>query len=339
MTHPSQVLHEAGRQPVVLPVCDHYAGSEKLMRKSLALQGERGAAGQPAFDVTLDCEDGAAVGLEREHASLVGELAASDANRFGRVGVRVHGVHHPAFMDDLQVVLGLAANRLAYVMVPKVNTAADVASAVDAVDHLSMVAGRTTPLPVHILIETHGALREVFRIAAHPRVESLSFGLMDFVSSHRGAIPAAALTAQGQFSHVLVARAKAEIAAACHAYGKVPSHNVVMELDQPDLLAAAAQRAHAEFGYTRMWSIHPAQIDPIVSALSPSQQDVADAERILAAAADADWGPIRDTDASGGISRLHDRASYRYYWDVLRRARAAGISLSANINNRFFQES
>lgn len=338
MTHPSQVLHEAGRQPVVLPVCDHYAGSEKLMRKSLALQGERAVAGVPDFDVTLDCEDGAAVGLEREHASLVGELAASDANRFGRVGVRVHGVRHPHFMEDLQVILGLAANRLAYVMIPKVNTASDVASAVDAVDHLCMVAGRTTPLPVHVLIETHGALREVFRIAAHPRVESLSFGLMDFVSSHRGAIPAAALTAQGQFSHALVARAKTEIAAACHAYGKVPSHNVVMELDQPDLLAAAASQAHSQFGFTRMWSIHPAQIAPIVTAFSPSSQDVADAERILLAAFDADWGPIRDSDASGKGSRLHDRASYRYYWDVLRRARAVGIALSSNINNKFFQE-
>ncbi len=337
MTHPSTILHEAGKQPVVLPVCDHYAGSEKLMRKSLALQAERAKNGVPGFDVTLDCEDGAIVGKEREHASLVAEIAASEANRFGRVGVRVHGVHHPEFIEELKIVIGQAANRLAYVMVPKVATANDVANAVEAVDRIGSAAGLTSALPVHVLIETHGALREVFRIAAHPRVESLSFGLMDFVSAHRGAIPASALTAQGQFDHALVARAKAEIAAACHAYGKVPSHNVVMELDRPDVLTGAARRAQADFGFTRMWSIHPDQIDPIINAFAPPAHEVADAERILLAASDAGWGPIRDTDATQA-SRLHDRASYRYYWDVLRRARAAGVPLSAPITTRFFQE-
>ena len=157
---------------------------------------------------------------------------------------------------------------------------------------------------------------------------------MDFVSSHHGAIPAHALTAEGQFDHPLIARAKLEIAAACHAYGKVPSHNVVTELNAPDVISRAARRAGREFGYTRMWSIHPSQIDPIVEALSPTAADVADAERILLAAARADWGPIRDGDPQAG--RLHDRASYRYYWDVLRRAHAAGVDVSAEARRQFF---
>ena len=40
--HPSEVLFQGKHRPVTLPVCDHYAGSEKLMRKSLALQQELG---------------------------------------------------------------------------------------------------------------------------------------------------------------------------------------------------------------------------------------------------------------------------------------------------------
>jgi citrate lyase subunit beta/citryl-CoA lyase len=39
--------------------------------------------------------------------------------------------------------------------------------------------------------------------------------------------------AQGQFEHPLVVRAKLEIAAACHAHGKVPSHCVVTEFKNP----------------------------------------------------------------------------------------------------------
>ena len=51
----------------------------------------------PVFDVTLDCEDGAPIGAEAEHATLCARLALSSDNRFGRVGARVHPVDHPAF--------------------------------------------------------------------------------------------------------------------------------------------------------------------------------------------------------------------------------------------------
>src|SRR5437016_3525503 len=135
MVHPRDALIEAGEAATSLPVCDHYAGVEQRMRKSLELQAQMG----PVFDVTLDCE-------------------------------------------------------------------------VDA-------------------------------IAAHPRIESISFGLMDFVSAHRGAIPAAGMSVQGQFSHPLVLRAKLEIAAACHAHGKTPSHSVVTEFNDRRAIAGAAEKA------------------------------------------------------------------------------------------------
>jgi malate dehydrogenase len=63
--HPRDALFDADEPaPPDLPVCDHYAGVEARMRKSLALQAELG----PVFDVTLDNEDGAPVGGEVEHA-------------------------------------------------------------------------------------------------------------------------------------------------------------------------------------------------------------------------------------------------------------------------------
>ena len=89
---------------------------------------------------------------------------------------------------------------------------------------------------------------------------------MDFVSAHGGAIPDSAMGVQGQFTHPLVVRAKLEIASACHAHGKVPSHCVVTEFSDASALQAAAQRVALELGYTRMWSIHPAQIRPILEA-------------------------------------------------------------------------
>jgi citrate lyase subunit beta / citryl-CoA lyase len=325
---PREALFDAGEIATALPVCDHYSGVEARMRKSLELQAELG----PVFDVTLDCEDGAPIGGETEHAQMVAELAMSPANRFGRVGARVHPVDHPSFADDVATLVRRAGTRLAYLMVPKPRSVADVERACAEIDHQSRVQGLARQIPVHALIETHGALRDVQAIAAHPRIESLSFGLMDFVSAHRGAIPAIGMSAEGQFAHPLVRRAKLEIAAACHGFAKTPSHCVVTEFTDLDAIGEAASRAAHDFGYTRMWSIHPNQIRPIVEAFAPTAAEVDHAIEIIVAAQDAQWAPIRHRDA------LHDRASYRYYWQVLERAHRTGQPLPVVVRQRFFGE-
>ncbi len=317
--HPSEVLFQGNRQPLLLPACDHYAGSEKLMRKSIALQQELG----PLFDITLDCEDGASAGNEAAHARLVAELVNSDDNKFKRIGARVHDVHSPHFASDVEIICG-AAQHLAYLVVPKVNGVDELARAIQQIKVQAAKAGRHD-LPIHVLIETHGALHDVYAIAALPEVQCLSFGIMDFVSAHYGAIPGAAMRTPGQFTHPLVVRAKLEIAAACHAHGKVPSHNVTTEIKDTAVAANDAQRAAAEFGYTRMWSIHPNQIKPIIKTFTPRLSEVSEAAAILHEAAAVQWGPI----AQHG--RLHDRASYRYYWTVLQRAKLAGLSLPESV--------
>ncbi len=317
--HPRDVLLDAQAAAVHLPVCDHYSGVEARMRKSLQLQREMAEEfGHCVFDVTLDCEDGAPVGQERRHAELVAQLVL-DAAPGARVAARLHTVDHPAFADDVAIIAGQAGARLSHVMIPKVESADDLLRAERALD-----ARGARQLPLHALIESPAAVHRAFEIAAHPRLQSLSFGLMDFVSAHGGAIPASAMGSRGQFEHPLVVRAKLEIAAACHAHGKVPAHCVVTEFSDPAALQAAAARAGTQFGYTRMWSIHPAQIRPILAAFAPDASEVQLAGRILAAAQAADWAPISD----GGV--LHDRASYRYFWQVLERAHRTGQALPSS---------
>jgi citrate lyase subunit beta/citryl-CoA lyase len=152
-------------------------------------------------------------------------------------------------------------------------------------------------------------------------VECLSFGIMDFVSSHYGGIPSAAMKSPGQFSHPLVIRAKLEIAAACHAHGIVASHNVCTEIRDLSVVANDAAQAASQLGYGRMWSIHPDQIRPILEVFAPKEQEIDDAVAILCKAQQLDWGPIQHE------GKLHDRASYRYYWTVLQRARRNGYAL------------
>jgi citrate lyase subunit beta/citryl-CoA lyase len=322
--HPREILLGAQARTGALPVCDHYSGVEARMRKSLQLQAEMTQEfGACVFDVTLDCEDGAPVGGEADHAALVVALASVSGEK-ARVAVRVHPVDHPAFEQDIAVIAGKAGKYLRHIMLPKVESVEEVERACKAID-----AAGASHLPVHVLIESPGAVHRVFDIAAHPRVQSVSFGLMDFVSAHGGAIPANAMGIEGQFTHPLVVRAKVEISSACHAHGKVPSHSVVTEFKDAKALAAAARRAAQEFGFTRMWSIHPDQIRPILEAFSPSSHEIELATKIIAAAERADWAPISVD------GKLEDRASYRYYWQVLERAHQTGRKLPHEVQGWF----
>ncbi|MBU3737593.1 MAG: CoA ester lyase [Rhodoferax sp.] len=334
MANPRDILLGAQAAPAALPVCDHYCGVESRMRKSLALQMEMAQQrGWCLFDVTLDCEDGAPVGEEREHAQGVAELIRETAPGWGglrrRVAVRLHPVDHPAFEQDVALIVGTVAPSLCHVMIPKVESTHDLDRAARLVARAAERAGRSTPLPLHALIESPAAVHQVFDLAAHPAVESLSFGLMDFVSAHGGAIPAQAMGLADdpggldQFSHPLVLQAKLAIAAACHANAKVPSHCVVTELHDMNRLRSAARQVASRLGYTRMWSIHPTQIQPILEAFEPDSSEVILAGDILLAAQRVDWAPI----AAGG--KLHDRASYRYFWQVLERAHRLGQPIPA----------
>ena len=338
MAHPRDVLLGAQAAAGFLPVCDHYSGVEARMRKSLQLQAEMtDEFGACVFDVTLDCEDGAPVGGERDHARMVVALAREaqgHARKAGRpaaprIAVRVHPVDHPAFEEDVATIVGGAAASLCHLMIPKVECVADVERAVAAVDAAASGTARTTPLPLQVLLESPAAVHRAFDIAAHARVQSISFGLMDFVSAHGGAIPDSAMSSRpdsltgqpGQFSHPLVLRAKLEIAAACHAHGKVPSHCVVTEFSDTEAMKLAARKAARELGYTRMWSIHPSQIRPILEALAPDAADIERAAAIIEAAQAAQWAPVSYD------KQLHDRASYRYFWQVLERAHQTGRAL------------
>ncbi len=333
LRHPNDVLF-AGEKPFpVLPVVDHYAGSEKLMKKALQLQQELAHNNQPVFDITCDCEDGAHAGAEAEHAEMAAGLISGSDNRFGRVGARIHDITHPHWRQDLEILVYHAGQRLAFLTIPKVRSVDDARTQIDALRSIEAQCRISRPIPVHVLIETHGALKDAWEIAALPGVESLDFGLMDFVSGHHGAIPGSAMKSPGQFDHPLVARAKADIAAAALANGVVPSHNVTTEIKDSTVAADDARRARREFGYLRMWSIHPNQIMPIVEAMRPDFSEVQEATEILEAAQDKDWGPIQHA------GRLHDRASYRYYWELLQRAQATGMDIPAGTVRRFFSQS
>ncbi|WP_144393837.1 HpcH/HpaI aldolase/citrate lyase family protein [Pleionea sediminis] len=325
--HPNDALFEGEKPFPVIPSCEHFAGSEKLIRKALELQDKIG----PVFDITCDCEDGAAAGKEVEHANMVASVIGSDANKHNMAGVRIHDYSHPDWRQDVDILVPAIGERVAYITLPKSTEAAQIAEMVHYIQQVAKENKIEREIPIHVLIETHGALRDVWKIAKLPWIQVLDFGMMDFVSGHHGAIPASAMRSPGQFDHPILARAKSEMVAAALANGVIPAHNVTLDLKNPYQTYKDAERARNEFGFLRMWSIYPTQIKAIIDAMKPDYSEIEDALGILTAAQDAEWGPIQFK------GELHDRATYRYYWELLQRAHVTGLELPQEIKQRFFE--
>jgi len=326
LVHPSKALFDGERAFPIIPTCEHFAGSEKLILKALQLQDTLG----PIFDITCDCEDGAAAGTEREHAEMIVRVLNSEANKHKMAGARIHDYTHGSWRQDVDILVGGLGNTISYITIPKATNTAQVAEMISYIQQVAKKHNISREIPIHVLVETHGALRDVHQIATLPWLQVLDFGLMDFVSGHHGAIPAQAMRSPGQFEHKLLARAKTEVVAAALANGVVPAHNVTLDLKNTEVTHSDASRARNEFGFLRMWSIYPTQISAIVDAMKPDYSEVIDAANILLAAQQAEWGPIQYE------GELHDRATYRYFWELLQKAKKTGLALPEAAEKAFF---
>ena len=79
----------------------------------------------------------------------------------------------------------------------------------------------------------------------------------------------------------------------------------------------------------RMWSIYPTQVQAIVDAMKPDFTELEAAQNILIKAQDAEWGPIQYD------GELHDRATYRYFWELVQRAKYSGVKLMEEAEKDF----
>ncbi|HMV35657.1 MAG TPA: aldolase/citrate lyase family protein [Turneriella sp.] len=326
MTHPNDALF-AGEKPFpVIATCEHFAGNEKMIMKAFSFQEEKG----PVFDITQDCEDGAPTGQEKEHAEMIVRLTNSEHNKHNMAGARIHDYTSKYWKQDVDILVPGCGERLAYITIPKPTAYEQVKEMIEYIQAAAKKAGLKREIPIHVLIETHGALRDVEKIATLPWLQVIDFGLMDFISGHHGAIALSNMKSPGQFDHKLLARAKSNCVAAALANGVVPAHNVTLDLKNFEQTKSDASRARNEFGFLRMWSIYPTQIDAIVEAMKPDLSEVKKGVAVLLAAQDAAWGPIQHD------GELHDRATYRGFWTIVQRGRLTGIDIGAEATKRWF---
>jgi citrate lyase subunit beta/citryl-CoA lyase len=232
-----------------------------------------------AGEIVIDLED--AVVPERKDEARELALAALAAGGFTApaVSVRVNAPGTPWAHLDL-IALGSAERRPDSVVIPKVQSAGDLAFVARLLDGTERATGREHPLPVQALVETASGVRALDQIAAAtPRLVAIIVGYADLaVSLGRSPQGAADLDRWIAVQDAVLASARAA--------GLRAVDGPYLAIDDRDGLRASANRG-AELGFDAKWAIHPAQLEIIAGAFIPGDEEVARAEAVLAALASA----------------------------------------------------
>lgn len=261
--------------------------------------------------VVLDLEDGVAPDQRPAARQMVRErLGTLDFGRSERL-VRVNRVGSGWTTRDVIETIG---GRPDGYMLPKVERAGDLLFLDRLLDDLEgdngMEAGT---IGLHAIIESALGLLQIEAIArASSRLRTLILGAEDLAGDM-----GLTRTAGGQ--EIFYARGRLVTTAA--ALGLQAIDGVYLALDETEGAEREA-RAMREMGFEGKLAIHPDQVMPFQRAFSPTADEIAAAQRIVAAAE-------RQLEAGVGAFRLDGRmidvAIVRPARHLLDRARAAGL--------------
>lgn len=276
--------------------------------------------------VFVDLED--SVAPSEKDAARSAAAAAVGQGDWGDtvVGVRVNAWDSPWTVADLVEVVGAAGPRLDVVMVPKVETPAQL-EAVDLIlGQLEIGAGlRPGHVGIDFQIETAAGLASVEAICrASDRLEAVHFGPGDYAASVEmpmltGGVDIAEYPGD-HFHHVF-----SRILVAARTAGLQVLDGPYFAVDDPDGLEAYCQRTRV-LGYDGKWAIHPAQIPIINRSYSPSQAQFDRAVAIVDA-----YRRATTDDRRGAIlldGEMLDEASHKMALKLVTRGRRAGLTPS-----------
>ncbi|GLW92647.1 HpcH/HpaI aldolase/citrate lyase family protein [Actinokineospora globicatena] len=263
-------------------------------------------------DVVLgNLED--AVRADRKEAARDGLVKVGRAVDFGdtQLWTRVNSLDSPWVLDDLITLVTEIGDKLDVIMVPKVESAADIHYVDRLLAQLEARAGLRRPILVHALLETAAGVANVEDIAtASPRMQGISLGPADLAASRRmkttrvgGGHPgylvrtdplgddltAGRTTYQQDLWHYTVAR----MVDACAAAGILPYYGPFGDI--ADVVACEDQFRNAFLlGCVGAWSLHPRQIEIARRVFSPDPAEVAWARRVIAAMGDGTGAVMLD---------------------------------------------
>ena len=266
----------------------HNAPALPRMRSWLFAPGDSGkkmgkAEASNADIALLDLEDSVAPENKPAARAMVAAHIAASGNR-ARLWVRINPLTTPDCIADLAAVIPAQPGG---VFLPKAEGAADITqlhhylTALEAAHGVPQ--GRT--LIAALVTETAAAMFKtgdyVGDFPGKARLVAMSWGAED-LSSALGAREQRG--PYGEYAHTYeMARSLCLIGAS--AAGVAAIETVQPEFRDLEALAARARRVRAQ-GFRGMLAIHPAQVDPINAAFTPSAEELAHARAVVQAFAD-----------------------------------------------------
>src|SRR5690606_4237472 len=296
------MTHLLRRSELALPACNDH-----MFAKAVSCGADL---------VFLDLEDAVPAGAKEEsRAKAIKALTELDWGRTARA-VRINGLDTPWCHDDLIDVVTQAGNHLDTIVVPKARTARDVWWVDVLLTQLETKLGLEKHIRLEVLIEEVEGLANAEEIAvASPRLDALIFGLGGFSLSQGARVDTNFVPLgdyAGDFWHY--ARHKLMVAARIAGIDATAA-------PYPDYRGLAgyardARRA-ALIGYTGKWAIPPDQVPVANAVYSPTPEEIALAERNLAAYREAE---AQGRGAVGVDGVLVDAAHVKMAQETLARA-------------------
>ncbi|MEW1931325.1 CoA ester lyase [Rhodococcus sp. NPDC079359] len=236
--------------------------NEKMIRKALA---------SGADEVVIDLEDAVAPTRKVEARTAVAAiLAASTLRPETAVAVRINAVDTEWAAEDLRA-LAECGDAIGSIVVPKVNGAAELVHVAESL--------RDPSVTLQALIETPRGVGNIDEIcAATDRLATVIIGYAD--------LGAALGRAPGSPPQRWIA-IQDRILVAARSTGRAVIDGPHLGT-RPDEEFQHSARWAREQGFDGKWVIHPSQLDFATAEFTPTDADVADARRVLAALAEAE---------------------------------------------------
>jgi citrate lyase subunit beta / citryl-CoA lyase len=233
------------------------AANERALEKAKAI---------PADAIIFDLEDAVAPDAKSDARPRACAAAASGEYGSRELTIRCNGLDTQWGADDIAAA---ATSGASAVVIPKVASVAYV----DEVSARLDAAGAPASMSIWAMIETPTAIFDVRAIAAHPRVSVLVMGTNDLARELRAAL------VPGR--HPLLAHLATALLAAREA-GVMILYGVYNDVKDDAGFRAECEQG-AEMGFDGKTLIHPGQVDIANDVWAPSEADVDDARRVIAA--------------------------------------------------------
>lgn len=280
------------------------------------------SAASGADMVFLDLEDACAP-AERDAARGKAAAALRDLD-WGTTtrAIRMNGIDTRWAYGDVIEVVTTARDALDMIIVPKVRRARDVWWVDTLLTQLEEALGLEKRIALEVLIEEVEGLQQVDEIAhASPRLEAIIFGAGDF-SASQGARVNTNFDPVVDFPGDMWHYARSRIVVAARAAGIDAIDAPFPNYKDPDAYRVACDRAGA-MGYVGKWAIHPSQVEIANTAFAPTDEEIAHAQRVVAAYREAE---AAGRGATGLDGMLVDAAHLRHSTAIAQKAEMLGRS-------------